>query len=140
MPDPADVASVLARLADQAAPYSPDHRGVVADAETAFRDVETAATFLDRGGERRLKTAVALATRRGDDAVAARGASLLDSLERYRSAAQGAGTPDPPVRTSEETGAGSSSETGDEAVDDRGDQFRPARTTLLGGDGIPTDR
>lgn len=140
MPDAADVASALARLADQAAPCRPDHRAVVADAETAFRDVETAATFLDRGGERRLRAAVARATHRGDDAVAVRGESLLDSLERYRVAARDAAVPRPADRTDEETGDEAGEETGDEATDERDDQFRPAHTTLLGGDGIPTDR
>ena len=86
--DPAEVAAALARLVDDA-PDSARARRVVDEAETAFSDVETAARFVDDGGEPRLRAAVELAHGRGDDDVADRGRTLLKSLARYRAAARG---------------------------------------------------
>lgn len=120
------VATALRRLAARSTPERPAPRSVVADAEAAFRDVETAAAFLE-GGETRLRTAVDAARRDGDVAVADRGRSLLESLEHYRRAA----TPTHPHRTESRT-----------EMSGRSDplQFRRARTTLLGGDGLRGDR
>jgi hypothetical protein len=90
VPSPTAVAAALTRLTDQSAPHRPDHRRVVEDAERAVRTLGDAATFLDRSGEERLGAAVAAARRWGDDDVADRGQTVLDSLTRYRNAAASA--------------------------------------------------
>lgn len=87
MSDPATVAAALARLAARSSPSRQNYRTVVADAETAFRDVEAAAEFVDAGGESRLRDAVDAARRRGDDDLADRGETLLETLAGYREAA-----------------------------------------------------
>lgn len=87
MTDPADVAAALRWLAARSTPERPAPRSVVADAEAAFRDVESAATFLETGGECRLRTAVDAARREGEADVADRGRTLLETLERYRAVA-----------------------------------------------------
>lgn len=124
--DATAVAAALARLADQSAPHRPDHRRVVVDAEAAFRDVEDAATFLDRDGEERLRACVDAARRWGDDDVAARGEAVLERLRRFRAAAE----------ADESEALAKESPSTDAAAD----QFHPGRTTLLGRDGIRGDR
>ncbi|NHX35676.1 MULTISPECIES: hypothetical protein [Halolamina] len=99
MTDPDAVAGALARLANGAARHRERHtddtqfrrvehpRRVVADAEAAMDRVSTAAAFVDADREADLRRAVALADRRGDDALAARGRDVLSTLSALRDAA-----------------------------------------------------
>jgi hypothetical protein len=97
MADPDAVATALARLANgdtqqvRTEPTTAVDRGrppasVVADAEAAVTRLDTAAAFLDGGGEQRLQRAVERADR--DGAVAERGRDVLAALDRFRRAAE----------------------------------------------------
>jgi hypothetical protein len=62
-----------------------DPAAVVATAAAAMGSLADAAAFVDAGGERLLRTAVATADRRGRTDLARRGQRVLATLARFRS-------------------------------------------------------
>lgn len=138
MPDRDAVAAALARLAAGES-QSPGHEAVIDDAEAALDSIERAATFVQAGREAALRDAVEASQERGDRGTAARGREVLATLARYRQAA-----------TPEDGSAGDGDHDdhsdadrrtdGDGHSDSDDDHFHRARTTLLGGGGLPRDR
>ena len=135
--DAAAVAAALARLvsgtADSAAVDSspppvtgPTERTpaqVVDEAESALERLSTASSFVVRDGEQRLRRAVDAAGGENQE-LAERGRAVLGTLEEFRAAA-GTTAPSADAPTESLT---------------RDDHVHRGRTTLLKGDGVPTDR
>ncbi|MFD1525393.1 hypothetical protein [Halolamina salina] len=92
MPDPDAVARALARLADGShRQHGDDPERTVGEAEVAIGDVDSAAAFVDNDGEAALRRAVDAAEKAGEDGVAARGRTVLETLDAFRDAADDAG-------------------------------------------------
>jgi len=93
MPDPDVVARALARLADgshrryRSNDATPEQ--TVVEAEAAIESVDSAAAFVDAGGQAALRRAVDAAANAGDESVAARGRAVLTTLDSFRAAATG---------------------------------------------------
>lgn len=117
------VRDTLCALATGATPErAGDHERVVANAEAALTDVETAAEFADGGGFDRVRTVVGAAA--VDGAVERRARAVLDTLAAFRAAYRRASDDyDPPGATG---GAGASDAAGasDGAAGDAPDHFR----------------
>lgn len=88
MTDDVDVRTVLRTLATPDTTDATDPSDIVADATAATRNVRDAAAFVDDGGLTRLRRAIEMAERRGDDALARRGQRTLDTIECCRRAAR----------------------------------------------------
>lgn len=145
-PPPGSVKRALRSLADGTAPRGAAHEPIVDAATDALDDVETAAAFVAADGRSRLRRAISLAERRGDDRAAREGRRALSSLDRFRRAAAGTSVSSPvgpngsadSIRTRPDaTGIGPASRDGQPS---RSDHFRFGRGTVLRGGGKGSDR
>ena len=93
MTDPDTVATALARLADGDVPSREVPTRIVAEAETAMGSVDSAATFVDAGGEASLRRVVRAAEQDGNGSLAERGRDVLAALAAFRDAAERAERP-----------------------------------------------
>jgi len=66
---------------------------IVAEAEAAMGSVDSAAAFVDAGGDASLRRAVRAAENGGDEALATRGGDVLAALAAFRDAAESAEQP-----------------------------------------------